>query len=232
MLNPLELTGRAHTHVVRVPELAATLHNEAAEAALALRAAAGADGLDLEVVSSFRDFARQEAIWNGKYRGERPLLDRSERPVDIVALDERAIVDTILLWSALPGASRHHWGTDMDVVDRSAVGPDYRPRLTASEFAKDGPFSRLNSWLRANMRRFGFFRPYTQDRGGVQPEPWHLSYAPVAVPALRALTPEVLMEAIATSSMYGREHVLARLPELHARFVKAVSSPKTGTRPS
>jgi LAS superfamily LD-carboxypeptidase LdcB len=232
MLNPLELTGRASTHVSEVPELGATLHKEAAAAALALREAARADGLELEIVSSFRDFSRQEAIWNGKYLGERPLLDRSERPVDITALDERGIVDAILLWSALPGASRHHWGTDMDVVDRSAVGPDYRPRLTASEFSGDGPFTRLDSWLGANMRRFGFFRPYTKDRGGVQPEPWHLSFAPVAVPALAALTQDVLMEAIATSSMYGREHVLGRLPELHSRFVRAVSSPKTETRPS
>jgi LAS superfamily LD-carboxypeptidase LdcB len=232
MLNSLELTGRANTHVTGVPELAATLHNEAAQAALALREAARVDGLELEVVSSFRDFARQEAIWNRKYQGERPLLDREEREVDIAKLDERGIVDTILLWSALPGASRHHWGSDMDVVDRSAVAADYRPRLTASEFTGEGPFARLNGWLSANMRRFGFFRPYTKDRGGVQPEPWHLSYAPVAVPALHALTPEVLMEAIATSSMYGREHVLARLPELHSRFVRAVSSPRTGTRPS
>jgi hypothetical protein len=77
------------------------------------------------------------------------------------------------------------------------------------------------------MGRFGFFRPYTHDRGGVQPEPWHLSYAPVAAPALKALTPEVLMQAIAASSMHGREHVLARLKELHARFVCAVSSPPT-----
>ena len=33
------------------------------------------------------------------------------------------------------------------------------------------------------MHAFGFFRPYTTDRGGVAPEPWHLSYAPVAARA-------------------------------------------------
>jgi hypothetical protein len=77
------------------------------------------------------------------------------------------------------------------------------------------------------MSRFGFFRPYTVDRGGVQPEPWHLSHAPVAVPALAALSPQILMDAIAGSAVEGKEHVLARLPELHARFVAAVSSPRT-----
>ena len=225
MLNSLELTGRAATHVRPVPELSATLHNEAVAAALALAAAARADGLELAVVSSFRDFARQEAIWNAKYRGERPLLDRAECEIDAGSLDERGRIDAILLWSALPGASRHHWGSDIDVVDRAAVAADYRPRLIAKEFAADGPFCRLDAWLADNMASFGFFRPYTLDRGGVQPEPWHLSYAPVSVPALEALTPPILAEAIATSSMHGRESVLARLSELHARFISAVSSP-------
>jgi LAS superfamily LD-carboxypeptidase LdcB len=225
MLNSLELTGRSATHVRAVPELAATLHNEAAGAALAMREAARAAGLELEVVSSFRDFERQQAIWNAKYRGERTLLDRDECEIEAAMLDERTRIDAILLWSALPGASRHHWGSDMDVIDRAAVAAHYRPKLTAKEFAPQGPFHTLDTWLTANMHRFGFFRPYTHDRGGVQPEPWHLSYAPLAQPALQALTPQVLAEAIAASSMHGRELVLARLSELHARFVLEVSSP-------
>jgi LAS superfamily LD-carboxypeptidase LdcB len=227
MLNSLELTGRAATHVRAVPELGATLHNEAAAAALALRDAARADGLELEVVSSFRDFERQQAIWNAKYRGERALLDRNECEIDGALLDDRSRIDAILLWSALPGASRHHWGSDLDVVDRAAVTPDYRPRLIAREFAENGPFRALDAWLAVHMHRFGFFRPYTVDRGGVLPEPWHLSYQPIAAPALEALTPEILMEAIAASSMHGREQVLARLNELHARYVCAISSPPT-----
>ncbi len=227
MLNSLELTGRAATHVQQVPQLQATLHLQAAAATVAMREAALGAGIDLAVVSSFRDFARQEAIWNAKYRGERQLLDRAECAIDPAGLDERARVDAILLWSALPGASRHHWGTDIDVVDRAALEPGQPARLIATEFAPGGPFRRLNDWLDANLHRFGFFRPYTEDRGGVQPEPWHLSYAPVAVPALEALSPEILMEAIAASSIRGREHVLARLNELHARFVATVTPPST-----
>lgn len=218
----LELTGRAATHVEFEPLLASTLHRETIPAALALREAARADGIDLAIVSSFRPFDRQVAIWNAKFRGERPLLDRAGHPLDTAALDERARVDAILLWSALPGASRHHWGTDMDVVDRAAVDPDYHPQLTAAEFSSGGPFVRLNDWLSLNMGRFGFFRPYTRDRGGVQPEPWHLSHAPVAVPMLAALTFEVLFEAVAASSMDGREQVLRRLPEIHERYVRNV----------
>lgn len=103
MLDSLQLTGRTATHVRAVPELGATLHNEAVAATLALREAAFAEGIQLEVVSSFRDFARQEAIWNAKFAGHRPLLDRQECEIDAQALDERGRVDAILLWSALPG---------------------------------------------------------------------------------------------------------------------------------
>jgi hypothetical protein len=59
----------------------------------------------------------------------------------------------------------------------------------------------------------------------VRPEPWHLSYAAVSVPALNALTPEVLAEALATEEISGREIVLARLPDLHRRYVRGVDFP-------
>lgn len=222
MLNPQELTGRAATHVRQVAELHSRLHVDAIAAVVQLREAAARAGVELTIVSSFRDFARQTAIWNGKYRGERPLLDRAGQPLDAAKLDESGKVDAILLWSALPGASRHHWGSDFDVIDRAAVPSDYRPQLTAEEFAPGGPFARLNDWLGLNLGRFGFFRPYTSDRGGVQPEPWHVSYAPVAGPALTGLTLDVLYEAIDKSEVLGREHVLTRLPEIHAKYVMAI----------
>ena len=70
--------------------------------------------------SSFRDFARQLQIWNGKFSGERPMFDAGGRPARRGALSPRERIDAILLWSALPGASRHHWGTDLDLIDRNA----------------------------------------------------------------------------------------------------------------
>jgi len=225
MLNSMQLTGRVASHIVEVPELRCTVHAAAAAALLAMATAAREQGIELIIVSSFRSFQRQAAIWNGKYRGERALLDRTGRALERAGLDEQASVDAILLWSALRGGRRHHWGTDVDIVDRAAGPEGYRPQLTAAEFAARGVFAKLDSWLVANMSRFGFFRPYSRDLGGVLPEPWHLSYAPVAVPALESLTVEVLAEAIAGSGLCGRELVLARLPEIHARYVKAVDAP-------
>jgi LAS superfamily LD-carboxypeptidase LdcB len=222
MLDSLQLTGRTATHVLNVADPACTVHADAVSGLLALSRAARQDGIELTVVSSFRDFERQAAIWNGKFKGERELLDRSGRVLERRELGESALVEAILHWSALPGASRHHWGTDMDVVDTAAVPAGYRPRLTGAEFAERGVFAKLDRWLTANMQRFGFFRPYSSDRGGVLPEPWHLSYAPLAVPALDALTVELLAEAIGASDLCGKDLVLARLPQIHARYVKAV----------
>lgn len=193
-----------------------------------MRVAAWAEvGIDLIPVSSFRDFDRQLGIWNGKMRGERPLLDRMGRALDASRLDLDARIDAILAWSALPGGSRHHWGTDFDAIDAAAVTQGYIPRLVPEEYSIGGPFEVLSLWLGANARRFGFGRPYEEALGGVQPEPWHLSYAPIADRALVELTPEVLRAqwddaASEGRTMDGAERVIERLPELHARYIANV----------
>jgi LAS superfamily LD-carboxypeptidase LdcB len=237
MLTPLELTGRATTHVELLPELGCTVHRGAAQAIVGLRRACRAASIDLVIVSSFRSFERQVQIWNGKYVGERPVLGRDGEAFDRTRGDPNALIDAILAWSALPGASRHHWGTDVDVVDGAVLASGYQPRLVPEEYAPGGVFERLGAWLDAHLAEHGFFRPYRTDRGGVQPEAWHLSYAAIAVPALEDLTLEVLIEAVAASSMHGREGVLARIPELYQRYVKGIDPPparstRSSTRPS
>ncbi len=224
MLDTLELTGRARTHVRDVAELGCALHRDAAPALLGLQSAARAAGIELGVVSGYRDLRAQVAAWNAKFRGERRLLDRRGVELRRARLSDREAVDAILIWSALPGASRHHWGTDVDVIDRAAMPPGYRLQLTREEFM-GGIFSGLAAWLDEHAARFGFFRPYATDRGGIMPEPWHLSYAEVAVPALADLSLEALAEAVAGASMDAREQVLARLPELYERYVVRVDSP-------
>ncbi len=225
MLDALELTGRSRTHVQEIAELGCALQRDAATALLGLSAAARADGIELGVVSGYRDLQAQVAVWNAKFRGERRLLDRRGIEVERARLSDREAIDAILIWSALPGASRHHWGTDVDIIDRAAMPPGYRPQLTREEFT-GGVFTRLSAWLDEHSSRFGFFRPYSRDRGGIMPEPWHLSFAEIAVPALGALTLEVLTEAVASASMDARELVLARLAELYARYVVRIDAPE------
>lgn len=207
------------------PELGASLQQQAAAAFASMRSAAASDGLQLYVASGFRDFERQTAIWNAKFRGERTLIDRNGRALERRTLDDHEAIDAILAWSALPGASRHHWGSDCDVIDTAAVPTGYHPQLQSFEFAPGGVFARLSRWLEANAARFGFFRPYVFDRGGVMPEPWHLSYAPLAIAAQAALSLETLASAVAQADIEGREAIRARLPELYERFVCNVEEP-------
>ncbi len=224
MLDALELTGRSRTHVREIPELACVLHPDVAPALLRLGAAARADGIELGVVSGHRDLHAQVAVWNAKFRGERRLLDRRGVELDRGRLSDSEAVDAILIWSALPGASRHHWGTDLDIIDRAAMPAGYRLQLTREEFT-GGIFTRLSAWLDEHAARFGFFRPYATDRGGIMPEPWHLSYAEIAVPALSDLSLEVLAEAVASAGLDAREQVLARLAEIYERYVISVDAP-------
>lgn len=223
-MNELELTGQARSHVVELSEPRCVLHYEAVASFLAMRDAARLDGIDLAPRSSFRDFHTQLAIWNRKWTGERPIYDRDSRLLDRRELSDSATVDAILCWSAIPGGSRHHWGSDVDVIDAAAVPPGYNVELLPAEYAPDGIFARLSQWLDANMRRFGFFQPYRTDRGGVTPEPWHLSYAPVSQAALESLSLSTLRRVLEGSSIEGKAHVLARLPEIYTRFLLAVDS--------
>jgi LAS superfamily LD-carboxypeptidase LdcB len=223
VLTPLELTGRARTHVVLMSEFGCELEPQAAGALRAMRAAAVSAGLDLQPVSGFRDFERQLAIWNGKFRGTRVLLDADSRPLHAADLDEVQRVAAILVWSALPGASRHHWGSDFDLIDRQALEPGAAVELLGADYAPGGRYARLSEWLAAHAHDYGFFLPYDRDRGGVQPEPWHLSYAPVAAPALASLNVELLREALDGAELEGRAAVAARLTEYYGRYVAAVA---------
>jgi LAS superfamily LD-carboxypeptidase LdcB len=228
MLNDLELTGRARTHVVQRDDLCAAIHPEALDAFLAMKADAAGVGIDISITSAFRDFEAQQRIWNLKWSGERPLYGPDGNLREHAALAPEALMEAILCWSALPGGSRHHWGTEIDVVDRAAMPEGYRVQLLPSEAAPGGLFYPLHCWLDEHMARYGFFRPYRTDRGGVHPEAWHLSYAPASAAALQTLTPALLAEAVRSSDMLGKDLVLERIEELHARYVANIDPPPAG----
>ncbi|MBR2075692.1 MAG: M15 family metallopeptidase, partial [Fibrobacter sp.] len=89
-----------------------------------LKDAAAAEGFELRIESAYRPFERQLSIWNRKARGELPLLSAEGVPMERPQ-DEEELMYAILTWSALPGASRHHLGTDLDVVDGRACPEGY-----------------------------------------------------------------------------------------------------------
>ena len=84
----------------------------------------------------------------------------------------------------------------MDIWDAAAVGDGYRLSLTAAEYGSGGVFEEVTHWLDARMAADdaeGFFKPYDQDRGGIAPEPWHISYRPVAEQYTTRVSLESLM---------------------------------------
>lgn len=199
------------------------LHPAAAAAFGKLRADARAAGFELAVASAWRSYARQLAIWNGKLAGERPVHDDAGRAVAMADLPLPAQLAAVLRFSALPGTSRHHWGTDLDVYDASALPAAVKPALTPDEVAPGAVFDALHCWLDERMAAgasHGFFRPYAVDRGGVAPERWHLSYAPLAARLAPRLTTALLLRSWEEGGQpAGLSALVDALPELLARYV-------------
>jgi len=222
-LGALELTGRSRAHVRDMDGV--TLRPAALRDFARMKRAAAREGIELCAASSFRDFERQVRIWNQKWQGERALLGTAGEVLDARRLRPKARVQAILIWSAPPGASRHHWGSDLDVYDRAALGRDGRFELVPHEYGPRGPFARLTNWLDRHMVDFGFYRPYATDRGGVRPEPWHLSHIETAREASRRLRLGTIRRAVAESDLSGRDTLLEMLPQIYPRYVRTVDPP-------
>lgn len=198
------------------------VHPEIVAPFLALQAQAVEAGFDLQIASGFRGFDRQLAIWNAKASGQRQLLDSAGQALEFARLSEPQLVDVILRWSALPGASRHHWGTDVDIYDAGAVPSDYIVQLTPQEVEGDGPFAAMHNWLDGQFCAGlgqGFFRPYDVDRGGIAPERWHLSYAPLSSLYQAGLQAPLLAEALDQADICLKPHILERVVDICQRYV-------------
>jgi LAS superfamily LD-carboxypeptidase LdcB len=219
------LTGRTDRHVALLADGKSRLHAEALSDFARLSREAAAAGFQLRVVSSFRDFAGQLKIWNDKAEGKRALLDDEGKPLEYSKLSAEEIVFAILRWSALPGASRHHWGTDFDVVAANLIPEGYQVQLTPQEIAPGGPFETFGEWLGKTLPRFGFYRPYAEERGGVSPEWWHLSYSPLSEVFRRAYTKETLRRSVEASDLRLKEIVVSHLDDIFETYVDNVTDP-------
>lgn len=176
-------------------------------------------GFDFAVASGFRSIERQCLIWNAKAAGQRPVLDDDGHPLDVANLDAETLMFAILRWSALPGTSRHHWGTDVDVYDRAALPAGQSLQLTVAEC--QGPFAAFHQWLDGELARPDalFFRPYVEPFGGVAPEPWHLSYAPLAREFQQAVDKEQVLELVASLDIALKEEIIRNFDEIYVRYI-------------
>lgn len=215
------LLGKTTEHLVPLEGTKFLVHHQMLRDFLKLQSKAKEEGFDLQIASAFRDYDRQLKIWNAKARGERPLLDDQERVLDYASLSPTEIVFAILRWSALPGCSRHHWGSDIDVFDANTQSAE-EIKLVPSECVGSGPASRLHDWLDQQMHEknsFGFFRPYATDKGGVSPERWHLSHYPIARRIIDVYTFSVFKRNIEESEIHFKEVVLEHAEEIFHRFI-------------
>jgi LAS superfamily LD-carboxypeptidase LdcB len=226
-MNQQELTGRARSHIQQFETPRFAAQAEVADAFFEMKKAAAVDGIILYPVSAFRDFNAQLRIWNLKYSGQRPLYTIDGKQLSFDALRPDEVIKHILRWTALPGGSRHHWGSDIDIIDSAALPENYQVKLLPEETEPGGVFYKLHCWLDDNMERFGFFRPYAHYQNGIHPERWHISYEPVSQPAMSALTPELLEKMIVDSNISGMEIVLSMLPEIYQNYIINITQPVT-----
>jgi hypothetical protein len=96
-------------------------------------------------------------------------------PAGFKPLSDEQKQQEILQASSAPGTSRHHWGTDYDIVD---------PKMRAEDWERGGAFADEYSWLRANAIQYGFIQSFTRESAALgiahMEERWHWSYWPVA----------------------------------------------------
>ena len=161
-----------------------------------MEAAARRDGIYLKIVSAYRGFERQKLIWNNKY----------EKFTNDFSLEPEKAISEIIRFSTVPGTSRHHWGTDIDIIDGNF--PDEENVLVSEKFEKDGLFYKVKKWLDNNSENFGFYLTYTNDknRKGFEFEPWHYSYKPVSVKYYRALIKTDLKKIIKSLDINGSDY--------------------------
>ena len=172
-----------------------TMHREASEALSKMKRAAAKANIEIEVVSAYRSFQRQKEIFEGKY-------DRFTKQ----GLSPADAIEKIIEYSTIPGTSRHHWGTDLDLIQANAPRP--ASVLQAKHFHGNGPFCKFKAWMDEHAAEFGFYETYTDNalRKGFAYEPWHFSYAPVSIPMLQAYKKLDLKQLVLEEKILGAEH--------------------------
>ncbi|MEH6537920.1 MAG: M15 family metallopeptidase [Psychroserpens sp.] len=171
------------------------LRKEASDAFLKLSAEALKSDIRIQVVSSYRSFAHQNRIWERKYKQNTNK-----------GLSPKESIKKIIKYSTIPGTSRHHWATDLDLIDANVAQPSHV--LSPSHFEGDGCFSKFKTWMDEYANAFGFYLVYTnkESRKGFKYEPWHYSYKPLSKTYLEQYQKLDLRTIIISEQLMGSEH--------------------------
>ena len=216
-----ELLGQQSQHIHWLSEKVG-IHHDMVNAYQEMQAAAKNQNIDLRIASGWRGFERQLQIWNNKFLAVTRVKSIEGKTIDITELSDYEKIKAILTFSALPGASRHHWGTDIDVYAPNLLLNGDILQLEPWEYSERGPFWPLNDWLKQNSQRFGFYFPYDCYRGGIAHEPWHLSYAPLADNYQKKFTVDLLAKAIENAAIEGKLTILNHLDEIYQNYISNI----------
>ena len=125
--------------------------------------AALADSVKLIITSGHRTFVEQVYEWKLRWNNPR---------TDIEFENDVEKAKYILQYRSMPGTTRHHWGTDIDLNS-------FELAYYQTEEGK-----KVYNWLKEHAASYGFFQPYTpfdeKRPKGYQEEKWHWSYKPLA----------------------------------------------------
>ncbi len=221
-MNNQQLTGLSNQHISFTATNHQLNHHCIADFTALQQAALNA-GFSLTIASSFRDFERQLMIWNNKFNGIRPVFDRDGQPLDVSKMSCIEKIHAIMRWSALPGASRHHWGTDIDVYASNTLPKGIKLQLEPWEYIS-GHQAQFSLWLQKNAAQYGFFFPYRTERNGVAIEPWHISHKEEASQLMPMLTPELLLQVWQDVDLAGKEVIIEHIETLFCRYVTNIEN--------
>ncbi|MFT4612022.1 MAG: LAS superfamily LD-carboxypeptidase LdcB [Glaciecola sp.] len=171
------------------------LRKEAYHAFLVMSDEALKSDIKIKVASSYRSFDHQNRIWERKYKSN---INNGLNP--------KESINKIIEYSTIPGTSRHHWATDIDLIDGNVPQP--RHVLNPKHFNGTGCFSKFKDWMDVHANRFGFYLVYTNEtnRKGFKYEPWHYSYKPLSQGYLQAYQKLDLRDLITSEQLIGCNH--------------------------
>lgn len=130
------------------------MHRDALDPYIQMYEAAKLEGINLGLISAFRSFDTQNWLWSQKFNPNISTYDAAQ---------------SVLRYVAMPGTSRHHWGTDIDVLQ------------TKLNYFETTEGQKAYKWMCENAPKYGFYQVYTKGRStGYYEEKWHWSYMPVA----------------------------------------------------
>jgi D-alanyl-D-alanine carboxypeptidase len=159
---------RTDTSFIRVPaaysQSTVYLKKETYHAFLKMRQAAAKDGITLDIISGTRSFYDQVSKWDTKWYNSEFAGIRNQQQKVI----------SLLRWWSMPGTSRHHWGTEVDLTNMKL------------SFYKNKAGIKMYNWMVLHAHEYGFRQPFTANRPtGYQEEKWHWSYVPLSKTYLR-----------------------------------------------